>query len=142
MKLNCLFLIFLFSSTQVWRNWQFLPERPQCGIQRGAKGAAVEIFHRSKVKKISGTARVRSRARPVDETASVTKRRGRKMSALQADNIFRAPQEYRLPQRFPFFQFHMFIRGYGGIGRRARFRFLWRQLCTGSSPATRTTGRA
>ena len=31
------------------------------------------------------------------------------------------------------------ICGYGGIGRRARFRFLWRQLCTGSSPATRTT---
>ena len=30
------------------------------------------------------------------------------------------------------------ICGYGGIGRRARFRFLWRQLCTGSSPATRT----
>ena len=29
-------------------------------------------------------------------------------------------------------------RGYGGIGRRVRFRFLWGQLREGSSPFTRT----
>ena len=36
---------------------------------------------------------VRSRARPADDEASVTKRSGRKLSALQADNNFREPQE-------------------------------------------------
>ena len=30
------------------------------------------------------------------------------------------------------------ICGYGGIGRRVRFRFLWSQGCAGSSPVTRT----
>ena len=28
--------------------------------------------------------------------------------------------------------------GYGGIGRRARFRFQWQQYCAGSSPVIRT----
>ena len=36
---------------------------------------------------------VRSRARPVDDEASVTMRSGRKLSALQAENNFREPQE-------------------------------------------------
>ena len=31
-----------------------------------------------------------------------------------------------------------FICGFGGIGRRVRFRFLWSQGCEGSSPLTRT----
>ncbi len=28
--------------------------------------------------------------------------------------------------------------GYGGIGRRVRFRFLWSKGCAGSSPVIRT----
>ena len=30
------------------------------------------------------------------------------------------------------------IRGYGGIGRRARFRSVWRRLHAGSTPVIRT----
>ena len=37
--------------------------------------------------------------------------------------------------------FIFYSRGYGGIGRRARFR-IWYLRCAGSSPVTRTTGSA
>ena len=62
-------------------------------IKRGT-AKAVSLFMLGKEPEARGTCRVRSRARPVDEKARVTKRRGRRVvRRLDAETKRRAPQE-------------------------------------------------
>ena len=126
---RCSFFLAIFIKKNGEKTKKLLTKTHFRAILSFACEVAHRIFHMRVWRNLSDTPRVRAQAKQ----SRAVELMHASASESKADAASRTA-----PRREGKVGCKNFICGFGGIGRRVRFRFLWSQGCEGSSPLTRT----